>query len=63
MTFLFSHLLKKGEKFIWDEKYQKALDNIKRYLTNTPFLAPYNLEKSLSLYVSATLSALGEILA
>lgn len=40
ITFLFSHLLNKGEKFIWDERCQKALDNIKRYLTNALLLAP-----------------------
>lgn len=46
-----------------DEKYQKALENIKRYLTNAPVLAPYNSKKCLLLYFSTTLSALGEILA
>jgi len=59
MTSLFSHLLKKGEKFIWD----KNLDNIKRYLTNALVLASYYLENSLLLYVLEKLSALGVMLA
>jgi len=59
----FSHLLKKGEKFIWDEKCQKYLENIKIYITNAPILSPYNLEKILLLYVSTTLSSLGIMLA
>lgn len=42
MTSSFSHLLKKGEKFIWDEKCQKALDKIKNYLTNALVLVPYD---------------------
>jgi len=55
--------LKKGDKFIWDEKYQKDLANIKWYLTNTLVLSPYDLDKSLLLYLLATLSTLGEMLA
>lgn len=38
------------------------MDNIKRNLSNAPILAPYNLDKSLLLYVLATVIALGEML-
>lgn len=51
MTSLFSHLLKKDKTFIWDEKCQNTLDNIKRYLTNVKVLGPYDLEKYLLFYV------------
>lgn len=62
MTTLIPHLLNKDENFIWDDKYQKDLENIKSYLTNAPILTSYYLERILFLYVSATLSALGAIL-
>lgn len=63
ITFPFSQLLKKGEKFIWYETFQKDLDNMKRYLTNALILSPYKLGKIFSLYVSKTLNLSGEILA
>lgn len=50
----FSHLLNKCEIFIWDAKCQQALENIKRYLSNSPILAPYNSKMNLLFYVSAT---------
>jgi len=62
MTSPFSHFLKEDEKFIWDDKRKNDLDNIKIHLTNTPILTPYNLDKTLLLYSSTTLSALGEML-
>jgi len=55
--------LKKGEKFILDEKCQKALDNIKIYLTNTLILSSCDSKKIFLLYVSTTLNALREMLA
>jgi len=55
--------MKKDEKFIWDTMYQKALPNIKMYLTNIIFLDPYKLEKSFLLYFSTILSTLGASLA
>lgn len=63
MMIPFFHLLKNDEKFIWDEKYQRDLDNIKRYITNPLVLAPYDSKRSLLLYVSTTMNALGVMLA
>lgn len=36
----FNELLKKGMVFEWSEKYQKAFDEIKYYLTTAPILVP-----------------------
>lgn len=63
MTSTFSYFLKKGEKFAWDAKCKKTLENIKRYLINAPILSPYKSKINLLLYIFATLSALGEMLA
>jgi len=63
MTSPFFHLLKKDEKFIWDEKYKKALDKNKIFLTNSPILSPYNLKNILLLYVLVALSALRALIA
>lgn len=63
MTSPFSHLLKKGYKLIWDERHQMALNNMKCYLNNVPFVSSYDLNKILLLYVSTILSALGAMLA
>lgn len=59
----FSHFLNKGEKFVWDEKCQKNLEKIQKYLTNAPILAPYDSERNFLLYFFTTLSVLGEMLA
>jgi len=59
----FSHLLKKDEKFLWNEKCQKDLENINMYLTNSPIFSPYDSKNILLLYISIALSALGEMLA
>lgn len=58
----FSHLIKKGEKFIWDDKCQKALDNIKRYLMNPLVLAYYDYKRGILLHILATMHALGAML-
>lgn len=63
MTTPFSHLLKKGEKFIWDDKCYKSLDNTKVYLTNPQVLASYDSERGLFLYISETMNDLGAMLA
>lgn len=63
MTTPFSHLLNKGKNFIWDQKYQKDLDNMKIYVINPPILASYDSKRGLLLYVSTTMHSLGVMLA
>ena len=59
----FDKNLHKGVKCVWNEEYQKNIDQIKKYLENPPILMPPILGKPLILYVSATESALGALLA
>lgn len=59
----FSPLLKKDAKFIWDEKCQKAFEDLKRYLMNPPVLAAPIPGKPLILYTAALEESLGALLA
>nr|MCH9869614.1 RNA-directed DNA polymerase [Serratia marcescens] len=59
----FSHLMKKNTPFIWDEKCQKAFDDIKQYLANPPVLAAPITGKPLILYTAVTEESLGALLA
>lgn len=59
----FTHLLKKDVKFVWDERCQKAFEDIKQYLFNIPpMLIPMDFSKEEYLYISTTLYTLGEML-
>ncbi|OMO99378.1 reverse transcriptase [Corchorus capsularis] len=55
--------LKDGEEFVWREEHQVAFEAIKKYLAMPPVLVPPRKEKPLYLYVSATLSSIGCLLA
>jgi len=46
-------LLKK-DKFVWDEKCQRAFEDIKQYLLNPPILVPMYFLKLAYLYISIT---------
>src|SRR5436190_10864704 len=50
----FYKLLKKQDKFQWTPEVQKALDELKEFLTNPPVLVPLMLEEPLLLYIAAT---------
>ena len=45
--------LKADLEFVWREKHQKALDEIKHYLVNSPVLVLPQKHKSFKLYLSA----------
>ena len=45
--------LKADQKFVWGEAQQKALDEIKQYLTSHPVLVPPQKHKPFKLYLSA----------
>lgn len=57
----FTHLLKKDVKFLWDDKCQKAFEDIQQYLLNPPILVPMDFLKPDYLYISTILYTLGEM--
>lgn len=59
----FAHLLKKDETFKWDSLCQHSFDQLKQYLTNPPILVPPVPGRPFILYISATPTALGALLA
>ena len=54
--------LKADQKFVWGEAQQKALDEIKQYLTSPPVLVPPQKHKPFKLYLSADERAIGSAL-
>ena len=54
--------LKADQEFVWREKHQKALDEIKHYLVNPPVLVPPQKHKPFKLYLSANERAIGSAL-
>jgi hypothetical protein len=54
--------LKQG-KFEWNDEHQKAFDKIKHYLTNPSILAPPCGKKPMRLYISASDTTIGSMLA
>jgi len=54
--------LKADQKFVWGEAQQKALDEIKQYLTSPPVLVPPQKHKPFKLYLSADERAIGSTL-
>ena len=52
-------LLKKGEKFEWDDKLQAAFDKIKAYLQTPPVLSPPEPNKPLLLYLTVLENSMG----
>jgi hypothetical protein len=59
----FSHRLHKGVAYKWDDKCDKDFQKIKEYLLMPPVLMPPIPNQSLILYISATTTTLGALLA
>ncbi|KAK2402401.1 hypothetical protein QL285_051924 [Trifolium repens] len=55
--------LKKDEVFNWGIEQQKAFDDIKAYLSNPPTLMPPIRSKEMKLYISASDTTIGSMLA
>ena len=51
--------LKADQEFVWGLEQQKALDNVKQYLTSPPVLVPPQASKPFKLYLSADVHAIG----
>ncbi|XP_072146360.1 uncharacterized mitochondrial protein AtMg00860-like [Setaria viridis] len=51
----FFKLLKKADKFVWDDKAGKALKEVKAFLTTPPVMTVPSDQETLYLYISATM--------
>jgi hypothetical protein len=58
----FFKLLKKADKFVWDDEAQKAFEALKESLTTPPVMTPPILKETLLLYISATTNVVGTVL-
>jgi dsDNA-binding SOS-regulon protein len=50
----FFTLLKKADKFVWDDKAQKVFEALEEFLMTPPIMTPPVLKETLLLYISAT---------
>jgi hypothetical protein len=50
----FFKLLKKADKFVWDDEAQKAFEALKESFTMPPIMTPPIPKETLLLYISAT---------
>jgi hypothetical protein len=58
----FFKLLKKADKFVWDDEAQKPFEALKESLTTPPIMTPAIPKKTLLLYISATTNVVSTVL-
>ena len=57
-----TELLKKGVKFVWDDKYEESFQTVKARLTTAPMLATPDSTKPFDVYCDASGTGLGCVL-
>jgi hypothetical protein len=58
----FFKLLKKSDKFEWTEEADRALEELKTFLTTPPVMVPLALKETLLLYISASTQVVSAVL-
>jgi hypothetical protein len=58
----FFKILKKADKFMWDDEAQKAFEALKESLTTPPIMTPPIPKETLLLYISATTNVVNTVL-
>jgi hypothetical protein len=58
----FFKLLKKADKFAWDDEAQKEFEALKESLTRPPIMTPPTPKETLLLYISATTNVVSTVL-
>jgi hypothetical protein len=58
----FFKLLKKADKFVWDDEAQKAFEDLKESLMMPPVMTPPIPKETLLLYISATTNVVSMVL-
>ena len=54
-----TELLKKGVKFVWDDKCEQAFQNLRKLLTSAPVLAQPDIVRSFDVYCDASGTSFG----
>ena len=56
-----TELLKKGVKFVWDDKYEHAFLNLRKLLTSAPVLAQLDVTRPFDVYCDASGTSLVQV--